>query len=246
MEENSSDHLDHLLVLDAVHKEYLGHIRHWSNLKIATEDGKIWVRNFTLKQIESVEIKSIPYKHIFSVKDNKLFPYGSILPVSKAPSLLWAPIEIGLPVKLPKPNHNYFGIRHTIHAEIIPSPVVHETCALQTTPGLLASFIETAPAVRLQNLSWVILDKTKVLILGMPLLPLQGDTFWKRNSFLLPSGYDFDISLLTEVMEQKLGSQSKWTVWDKNGSYMEINKRSFVQLSISSFRLSVGNSSNSK
>lgn len=240
MEENSSNHLEHLLKIESVHKDYLGLIRHWSNLKISTAEGKIWIKNFTQKQIESAEVKSIPYKEIFTVRDNKLFPYGSILPVSKAPSLLWAPIEIGLPLKLPKPNHNYFGIRQTITPAIVPSEVVQEACALLTSVEMLASFVETAPAVRLKNLSWVILDKTRALILGTPLLPIQGETFWKRNTFLLPTGYDLDINLLTGVMEQKLGSQPTWTIWDNNGCYMKIDKRSFVPLSISSFRLSVG------
>jgi hypothetical protein len=238
MAENSSNHIDYILAIDQKHREFLGNIRHWNNLKMASNEGMIWIKNITSKQVESIEIKSIPYKQIYYIKENKLFPYGSNLPALNAPSLLWTPIEVGLTIKLPKQNHNYFGVGVTINMHILQSENVYEPFALITNVKSLNGYIETAPAIRLKNLSWTILDQSKVLILGTPILPIEGTTYWNKNNFLIPTGYDFEMHLLTNALSSKINQKSSWIIWNTNSTYSEVPHNSCKPLNISSFRLS--------
>src|ERR1035437_2347122 len=101
MAENPSEYLTYVLAIEKKHEDFLGQIRHWSNLKIATNEGTLWIKNLTQKQIGSLEIKSIPFAQIYVLNENLLFPLGSNLPSLKLPSLLWTLINRGLPISLP-------------------------------------------------------------------------------------------------------------------------------------------------
>lgn len=238
---HSSDRVNYFLSLPLQHKDFLGEIRHWGNLKIGFEDDLIWIKDLNLVQIDSVEVKSIPYKEIYYASGDKLFLKGSLLPSRRIPSLLWSPIHRGLSLELPRSNHNYFRVASKANVRIVTSAVEKESYGLLVAIDELQKFIETAPSIRLKNLRWVIVDN-KALILGNPLLPLNGDVFWKRDNFLLPSGFDLELPILTSTIAELINKeQDHWIVWNKEGSYYAIDKRLFSPLSISSFRLTITN-----
>jgi hypothetical protein len=227
-----------LLEIDIQHKDFLGSIRHWDNLKVGFDDKSIWVKDFTNEQLYSSELQQIPFKEIYEVKDNLLFVKGSLLPTKKMRSgLLWSPILRALPVILPSLNHNYFGIDDKVTISIQPSQQEKEAYALLTDYATAKQYIESAPSVRLLPLQWTIIDD-KILLIGQPLLPIKGQTYWKSNHFLLPSGYDFEFSMLSETIQQKMNSsQNNYILWDEDGRHIIIARSDIQSLSISSFRL---------
>jgi hypothetical protein len=77
---------DYLVKLSVEHKDFLGQIRHWDNLKLAVELTDIWIKNFTETQLNSAELLSIPFISIYVCKDNLIFPKGSLLPLKKMPN----------------------------------------------------------------------------------------------------------------------------------------------------------------
>jgi hypothetical protein len=79
MAEDTSNNLVYWLQLKLVHKEYLGAIRHWDNLKMATDKDHLWVKDFTAVQLDSAALKSIPFTALFYCKDDQLFLKGSLL-----------------------------------------------------------------------------------------------------------------------------------------------------------------------
>jgi MoxR-vWA-beta-propeller ternary system domain bpX2 len=246
MAENPSHELTWLLELDQAHLDYLGPIRHWSQLEVATMQDCCWVKGLTGDQLQMPEIKSIPFKKIFYEKDNQLFPYGSRLPVKKLPSpLLWMPLEKGLPLSLPSFNHNYFGIEEKLTVRLAPSAAEQPATALLITLKALESYILSAPAIRLKPLDWTIVDD-QALIIGAPLLPLPGVTWWKTGNSLLPAGYAWEWPTLSGIIEEELNDGGHhWLLWQPDGSYLSIPKDQFSPLSISSFRLTMaGLSSN--
>lgn len=228
----------YFLEINKEHKEFLGTIRHWENLKTAYETNTIWVKDFSSEQINSAEILQIQYAKIFVLKENLLFEKDKLLPVKKLPSgLLWTPILRALPVSLPKFNHNFFGIDQKIKMVLKPSENVKEAYALLTDYEEAKSYILTAPKYRLEPLRWVVIDK-KVLIIGTPLLPLKGDSYWFDNNFLIPSGYDFEWNVLTKILQKQLNPfEENIIFWNKDSSYSSILKNNIKELSISSFRL---------
>lgn len=228
----------YFLEIKKEHKDFLGSIRHWENLKTAFETETIWIKDFSLEQINTAEIQQIPYKKVYELKENLLFEKDKLLPAKKLPSgLLWSPILRSLPVSLPKFNHNYFGIDQKLKIILKPSEDIKEAFAMQVKFEELKLYIESAPKYRLEPLNWVVIDK-KILILGTPLLPVKGSTFWMHQDFLLPTGYDFEWFFLTRILQEKLNpSGENIILWNQDNSYSVIPKETIKPLSISSFRL---------
>ena len=112
MAQNAADDIDFFLLLNDAYKSDLGTIRIWNNLKVAFDEKHIWVKDFTHNQINSIEVKSIPYKTIFYSKGAKLYLQNSLLPDRNIPaSLLWTSIDRALPIRLPSFNHNILVFR---------------------------------------------------------------------------------------------------------------------------------------
>jgi hypothetical protein len=207
---------------------------------MATDGDAIWVKDFDYIQINALEVKSIPYKTLFYSKEGKLFLLNSALPDRNIPSLLWTPIERAIAIELPRFNHNFFGIEEKIELQIIPSQIEATAIALLTQIDLLKAYTITAPEVRLQKISWTLLNDDEVLLLGTPLLPISGKTFWQRGDFLLPTGFDVDLYLLIEILNLRINPERKnWVIWNPNSTYFLIPKSGMERLSLSGFRKTI-------
>ncbi|MFH6994447.1 hypothetical protein [Flavobacterium sp. FlaQc-48] len=228
----------YFLEIKKEHKEFLGSIRHWEQLKVAFETDNIWIKDFSPEQLNSAEIQQLPYKTVYEAKENLLFEKDKRLPSKKMPQgLLWAPILRALPVSLPGFNHNFFGIDQKLKVVLKPSEDVKEAFGLLVDYEELKPYIEWAPKYRLQPLNWVVLGK-KILIIGNPLLPIKGSTYWFDNHFLIPTGYNFEWFALTRILQEKLNPlQENIILWNQDNSYTVIPKTTLKELSISSFRL---------
>ncbi|BAV07991.1 hypothetical protein SAMN05421788_103334 [Filimonas lacunae] len=240
MAEDAANPITWLLHLALPHRHYLGRIRHWDNLSIAEEGEHCWVKDFTPQQLDSTAVKSIPFITIYYCKQQQLFPAGKLVPVQSMPAgLHWQPIAKGLGVTLPGFNHNYFGIQQSIPVTLVPSQLERQAYAMLVKLEVLQAYIETAPAVRLQPLQWIILDNHTACVIGVPLLPVQGEVLWKDERFLLPVGYDFEWRILSEVISSNMKDHYNWVLWQKEGSWLPIAPQQLQPLTISSFRLSM-------
>jgi len=227
------------LNIEGSHIDSLAQIRHWEHLKVAFHQEEIWITNFKPDEIEHALILSLPNKTIYYEEESLLFPLKSLLPEKELPKgLLWTPITRALPLEYPKLNHNYFGVNQNISIKLIPAATEQETCALLTTYKEAKGFIETAPCHRLQHIKWVVINDDKIVLLGTPIIPVAGETYWFQQGFLLPNGYDFELPILARTLEQKINPfQSEIVIWFNDNTYITISKNSFQDLSISSFRL---------
>ena len=123
---------------------------------------------------------------------------------------------------------------------MVPAKTEAPITALLVTCRDLSDYMNTAPAIRLKRLSWVIIDNENALIVGTPLLPLQGVAFWSRGDLLMPAGYDFALPALSQTLLSLLNPYGEaLLLWSQKGTYRQINKQAFQPLSISSFRRSL-------
>lgn len=230
----------HLLEIDRNHKKLLASIRNWDSVKIAYTETAIWLKGFSEEQLKSPLLLQIPHLVFYEVKDNLLFPKGSLLPAKKVPSaLLWSSIDRALPVELPSLNHNFFGIQEKIKVAIVKSEKERQATALLTYTGRLKDYVLTAPEVRLKPLQWTLIND-KALVLGTPVLPVNGITFWQKKDHLLPTGYDFEWDVLFETISKKINkNNTAIIVWNTDGTHFLLPKESLVPLSISSLRLTL-------
>ena len=242
MAEDPSNDVIYFLEIGKPHLDYLGPVRHWSQLRIAAAADAYWVRGLTAAQLESPGIRSIPLKKLYYMRDGQsqlLFPIGGAVPVKRLPSdLQWTPLEKAMPLEYPSYNHNYFGLSEKLSVRLVASSQEEEPVALLVSVRLLGDYIPTAPAVRLGPLSWVIADD-RALVLGRPLLPLPGQPYWRRGNHLLPAGLDLEWPVLAETLDRELNPDGDcWLIWEEHGGYLAFQRRAFRPLSISSFRLS--------
>lgn len=241
MATNAANDITYVLILASRHTEYLGSIRHWSNLRMATDGDDIFVKGFSLAQLNSLEVKSIPYKQLYDVIDQKLFPHGSALPSGRMPSsLLWSPIDVLLHITLPNFNHNFFGINQPLIPTLVAASEEHPAKALLLPMEVLGKHLNSVSQIRLQKLSWAIIDNDKAIIVGTPLLPIDGDTLWVDGDFLIPVGYEFDLPALSATVNQTINPENNnWVIWDTQSEYFLLEKKLLKPLSLSSYRLSL-------
>lgn len=237
MAQDIADAVNYYLHIEQINKNDLAGIRHWSHLKVAFDENSIWIKDFSAIEIHSLEVKTIPYKKVYYAQHGKLFLLNSLLPDRSEPALLWTPIERALPVELPSFNHNYFGVHEKIAISLIPSNKEETAVGILVNASILQQYLSTAPAIRLQPLSWVMINQDMAFLLGQPLLPVSGKVFWSKNDFLIPAGYDFDLAILAEPLANNLNpTHEYWVVWDIDSTYFLIRKTDFRPLSLSSFR----------
>lgn len=237
MAKHAANDLVYYLVMDELHRDDLAAIRPWQNLKLAYDQAQIWVKDLSYVQVESPEVKCIPYKTLYYESEGKLFLLNSLLPDRRMPSLLWTPIERALPIKLPSFNHNYFGIDQKVALQLITSEAEYEAEVMITSLDTLEAYLATAPAVRSGPLSWALLNHDQVLIAGTPMLPVDGDVYWRKDHFIIPAGYEFELDMLCHTMNDLLNPHNdSWILWNSDNTYALVAKEDMQPLSLGSLR----------
>lgn len=240
MAQNASDHINYFLLLDGSRKDDLAVLRTWSNLKVAVDAEDLWVKDLDFAQINSLEVKSLLFRKRYYEKSGKLFPLNSILPECNVPGLLWTSIDRVFHISLSGYNHNYFGVDQHLTIRLQESSQEREAEVMVTTIPILKKYIESAPAIRLLKLKWTILNNDKVLIIGTPVLPLNGEIYWRLQDSIIPVGYQFELHLLHKSINDKVNPDHHcFVVWHTDGTYALVEKDKLVSLSLSSFRSSM-------
>jgi len=230
---------EYWLRLPLKYKEKLSQVRVWKTLRMTIDEDDIWVRGILPHQLNSDEIRSIPFKKIYFQHANSLFLLGGNLPEERLKtSLLWSPIDKALPAEMPNYNFNYFGIEEKIEFNIIPSSIERAVKAQLVRLEVLDAIIPTMPAVRLQPIEWTLLGEKAVLI-GTPLLSIPGKTFWQQQQFLVPTGYDFEYPELSSYFSNSINPNSNdYIIVNTDNTYFTLPKDHLKKLTISGYRLS--------
>ncbi len=240
MAENSSNSINYYLVIRREDEAEVASIRHWKNLKVAFEKDYIWITNFELVQIDSVVVKSIPYKLIYYSKDGKLYLKNSLLPEQNEPNMLWTPIERAFPLRIYSYNHNYFGIEERIPIKLVQDENIKEARVMLSDTKALKEYIEVSAEVRVKKLEWTVVNNNKVLIFGTPLLPIQGSTLWVKGQSIIPVGLNFELYILQQQIEKSMNVNGDvWIVWNSDSSYFKVDKTAIMPLTLSSFRKTI-------
>ena len=235
MGENASDLINYFMSIPVEFEEELAYIRHFDNLRVGYEGGIVWLKGFEEQQIRSLEVKLIMDKSLYYEKDNKLYLLDSILPECNIPSPMWSAIKRAIPIEKPKHNNNLFEVNGEIKIDLVEDTYLQDSEAMLTSLSDLSQYIDTASDIRLKPLHWVIINNY-ALIIGKPLLPLPGKTFWRSGSFYLPSGYNLNFPLLYKSINHKINPRNNIVLWDENGEYSIIRLEDLQTLSLSSVR----------
>lgn len=221
-----------------VDEDFLGSIRDWKNVQIASEDEVIWLKGFTDEQAVSSEVQQLPNFILYELREGLLFRKNALVPTKRVrTALLWTPIDKGLRLIFPISNNNFFGIDEKVIVKLRASEEEQPAFALLSSIDDIKELIIAMPKFKLEKLDWIVIND-KALFIGNPLLSLRGKTYWTKDNHLLPTGFDFEFKNLSLLLQRKYNTdKNRWLVWNEDGSYLTISKNDFRKLSVSSFRL---------
>jgi hypothetical protein len=151
---------------------------------------------------------------------------------------MWTAIDRAFPVKMPSLNHNYFGLSESIEIQLVETEKEQESKALLVSLAQLESYLKMAASIRLKQLSWTILNEKNALVIGTPVLPLEGTAFWMDGQFLFPTGFRLELHSLNKQLVSLLEvEKGDWVLWDISGNYTLIKESELESLTWSSFQL---------
>ena len=240
MANNVGNALTYWLCLDRAFEEALYALRTWDDLTVAYDEEAIWVRGFTAEEITRARVLALPGARRYYSRGGRLIPYGRRLPERNEPSLLWTPIQRALPVRLPAENHNYFGLRQSHAVTLMPDDSPRPAEASIVDLRALEHYVAAAPRLRLERLLWTVLDPTRVLVLGTPLLPIPGEDYYAHECFLVPVGHRLRYDNLVRTYARGLNADGKYRyLLNERDELFKIDRSAFTPLSKGSLHLTL-------
>lgn len=235
MEKNSNVELSYWAELPLKYSHFLVNIRHWGNVKISEINEQIWLKDFNEQQFKSIELNSIPYIQLYFNKNGLLFQKNKLVPFKKIKSgIYWSSLSSYFPLEMKLNQNSECKKDDLINLRLVKSDVENKSILMKCSLNQLEKFMFQNPDFRYNNIDWCIVGD-EALLKGNPFLPIQGNSYWFFNSFILPSGYHLNYPMFANcIINEK--SQDFYYLWLNEIECIKIEKSSFVPLSISSFR----------
>lgn len=240
MEGNAREHLEYWISIPVQFEESLFLIRNMIHLKMAKDFDHIWIRGFTEVEINNASVLQLNSISRFYLKNTHLFKMGERLPYCIEPSLLWTPIQRFLKLSLPKENFNLFDYSEEILFKIKPSKEIIQTNVSVLSVKDLSDYVRSAPRIRLSHLKWTILNNQKAMIIGLPILPINGEDYYLKDGFIIPCGWKPEFENIISHFQNLLEMDTFYYLVETDHSLLKIKKSSFTFLSRGSVKLSIG------
>jgi hypothetical protein len=218
--------------------ESLGAVRCMQDLQTALAENKIWLRGSNASAVPDAALLKLPLKKTFLLDgQNNLFLNGAATPTEKLPALDWHPIASFINVEAPVsslPGKSTDKVNIRLKASSTTQPGV----ALLTNLKMWKAFAENAAEARLHAVRFAVSGNEEVLIIGNPLPPLPGQEYWSHENILLPSGYDFEFTILAKLVSQKIHADEDGIIlFDTTGEWQRIPTSFFIPATRSAIRL---------
>jgi len=228
---------EYILNIPVESKESLALLRLMPGLRVALDGTRLRVRGIPYSEQPAKEIWQLPVISILILNDeNYLFPVAGKVPVAKLPELKWIPLQQYIQVE-PPVSALKGETEKKVSVKLIPSDRVQEGEALLTSLGSWKTYADTAPATRLKRISFAVSENGTALLLGTPLPSLPGREYWKTANMLIPCGYDFEITLMADILPAKLNPQNDSLIlFETDGSWQKIELNNFVNAKRSAVR----------
>ena len=219
-------------------KASLGAVRCMEALRVAEEEGSIWLRGINASIEMDASLKKLPVQNTFITdQENNLFNVGSVTPVGKLKDLNWQPLTDFIKVEMH--NAAFPGKTNSkIPIRLVKTTKAREGTAMLTTLETWKKYAETVSELRLRAIKFAVSNKNEVLVTGHPLPSIPGKEFWEINDLLIPAGYEFEMSIIPVFINERLNKNRKAIIlFDTNGRWQKIDKLFFVAGKRSAVRL---------
>jgi hypothetical protein len=227
-----------IVVLKEKDRDTLAAIRLYPNIEVASDASEIWLRLPLQSGGLDMPIRQLPLVSTFVLDENKqLYPMGGLTPVSQLKPMTWMPLTDFLPIELPVSVMPAL-VSDTVSIRIKPSEKEQKAVALSTSQAAWLAYATTAPEARLKRLKFAVSDVNTVLVVGEPLPPIEGETYWLRHNIFMPSGFDFEFPIVSALVFQKEKLENHaFLLFNTEGAYQRIEELDFVLSTRSAVRL---------
>lgn len=197
-----------VLVLEEKYQDYIGNIRTIEGWLACKQEDLIWLKGPLNSGPNQLAISSLPVLASYELDEqNHLFPKNRSTPVKQLEDWEWEKLSDFVSVEMP--------ISALPAQQVAPVPVSllrnenpYPAYALQTDFAVWKNYVNEAPLVRLQALKFVVSSLGEVLIIGEPLPPIPGKSYWLNEHLLVPAGFNLDPPFLGQLLNQKLKGQT--------------------------------------
>ncbi len=216
----------------------LAHHRHLEGWEVAPESVEYSLLRSSWTEGNFKHFSRLPFLKRWSMSpDGTLIPFGRTLPERVLPALPWQSLSSVLPV-LPA------AVRSTEYFfELLPFSLVasvEEVASVAMTLSLdhFAAWAETAGAPRLNILSFAISNGGESLVVGNPLPPLVGQSYYQQGRLLIPCGWALPPHIWHEHLSSVLeASQNHFVLIRPEGQVEIIAKELCLPASRAAIRL---------
>jgi MoxR-vWA-beta-propeller ternary system domain bpX2 len=176
-----------LLNLALLDMEALGPHRTKAGWEICELEGSLWVRGTMTEQ----EVSALPCLGKFRIDgQGRIIPLGRMVPVGTAPAGPWQ--SLGSFLTVAAPSSGMPG-RTRARLEIRLQRSQRAVPAASILLGMreLAAWVERAPKVRLDRLTFAASTDGRALVIGTPLPPVPGVPHYRYGSLAIACGWEF-------------------------------------------------------
>jgi hypothetical protein len=233
---------ERIAVLPIKERDALGAVRNLLHLRVAEDGDLLWLRGIEADAGPNLRVQQLPVLNTYTLDEHgNLFPVGGTTPTNKLKELKWYPVaeyvNVELPTSaLPGMTAERYKVRITASAR------EREAKALMTSFSVWEEYATRASELRLERLRFAVSENKDVLILGTPLPPIPGKEFWMHHSILIPCGFDFEVTLVADLLAEKLDpSHNSIFVFNADGAYEKISNMDFAPATRSAVRLTKKN-----
>jgi hypothetical protein len=206
-------------------------------LEVHVGDGGLWLRGPSAGERLCRELAALPADARFHVDaQGDCRRPGQRIPVARLPAGPWLPIRswgapalpgTALPGRPPA----------AVVLQVVRGGAEQPANAQWTTLARLGAFAGRAADVRLRALRMAVGADGRVLVHGVPLLPLPGPALVERDGIALPAGCRFEPELEPAVVAQRLGLLAgDVAAFDERGQCDVLPASGFVMLCRSAVR----------
>jgi len=222
--------------IDKNYQKQIGQIRHLPGCWIAESNETFWLKIEKPSTGFPLSVEQIPAKARYRLEHDLLFPLKGSTPVGKLPEMEWQPITSFMTVELPTPALPG-SIKKQIQVKLIRTENPKDAPFMLIPWENWKNYALQASNIRLQTLSFAVSAKQDVIVRGNPLPPLPGLLFWQNQQTLLPAGWNFEHSILAEILSiNYLKGKEEWLLIRSEQEWERIKKKNFIQASRSAIR----------
>jgi|MDTC01.1.fsa_nt_gb hypothetical protein len=223
-------------------KPILARLRVETEVSIARAEGSLWLRAEGPEPSCVQALQALPWLGLFErIAEDKLVPLGSRLPTDSLPSCLrWQRLRdwlVPAPISPCLPGIIDTNAQQALR--LIRCTALDQTAnVLITDMNALHAYTDHAPLTRLLRLRFAAAGDGRVVILGLPLLPLQGQFHHCQQRMILPLGYRLGPSLSDEALTEILAlAPTELALFHLDDSFERLRQDDFLQLTRSAVRL---------